>query len=76
MGKQDESLLMSHRKLVLLVDLDQTLIHTTNENVDPKIKDIYHFQVTKPVFKLLMQYQNSYNYYGGLISVIIQLMQC
>ena len=35
----------SPRKLVLMVDLDQTLIHTTNENIDPKIDDVLHFQL-------------------------------
>lgn len=45
LGKEDEARLMRHRKLVLLVDLDQTLIHTTNENVQKNIKDVYHFQL-------------------------------
>lgn len=36
---------MKDRKLVLLVDLDQTLIHTTNDNIPPNIKDVYHFQL-------------------------------
>jgi len=36
---------MSSRKLVLLVDLDQTLIHTTHESVPGNIKDVHHFQV-------------------------------
>lgn len=30
--------LLSHKKLVLLVDLDQTLIHTTNDNIPNNIK--------------------------------------
>jgi RNA polymerase II subunit A C-terminal domain phosphatase len=30
---------------VLLVDLDQTLIHTTNDNVPNNLKDVYHFQL-------------------------------
>jgi len=46
LGKEDESRLIRNRRLVLLVDLDQTLIHTTNENIAPNIKDVYHFQVT------------------------------
>ncbi len=37
--------MLKHRKLVLLVDLDQTLIHTTNENIKANIKDVYHFQL-------------------------------
>lgn len=37
--------LRKNRKLVLLVDLDQTLIHTTNENIEPNMKEVYHFQL-------------------------------
>ena len=37
--------LIKSRKLVLLVDLDQTLIHTTNDNIPPNIRDVYHFQL-------------------------------
>ncbi|KFD56544.1 hypothetical protein M514_02648, partial [Trichuris suis] len=37
-AKADEANLLANRKLVLLVDLDQTLIHTTNELVDPGLK--------------------------------------
>ncbi len=29
----------------MLVDLDQTLIHTTNDNVPNNIKDVFHFQL-------------------------------
>ena len=36
----DEKNLLLSRRLVLLVDLDQTLIHTTNENVNPGLKVI------------------------------------
>ena len=39
---------MSKLRLVLLVDLDQTLIHTTNENVRENIRDVYHFQLGGP----------------------------
>ncbi|XP_049963662.1 RNA polymerase II subunit A C-terminal domain phosphatase [Schistocerca serialis cubense] len=45
LGKADEERLLKERRLVLLVDLDQTLIHTTNDNIPPNIKDIYHFQL-------------------------------
>ena len=38
LGKADEQRLIQDRKLVLLVDLDQTLIHTTNDNVPPNLK--------------------------------------
>lgn len=34
----DEERLLRTRKLVLLVDLDQTLIHTTNDNIPPNLK--------------------------------------
>lgn len=37
LGRDDETRLLKDRKLVLLVDLDQTLIHTTNDNV---LKDL------------------------------------
>ena len=38
LGKKDQDRLRKSRKLVLLVDLDQTLIHTTNDNIPPNIK--------------------------------------
>ncbi|XP_037776595.1 RNA polymerase II subunit A C-terminal domain phosphatase-like [Penaeus monodon] len=45
LGKEDITNLLAQRKLVLLVDLDQTLIHTTNDNIPPNLKDVYHFQI-------------------------------
>uniref|UniRef100_A0A8D9DWL9 RNA polymerase II subunit A C-terminal domain phosphatase n=1 Tax=Cacopsylla melanoneura TaxID=428564 RepID=A0A8D9DWL9_9HEMI len=48
LGRADETRLIEDRKLVLLVDLDQTLIHTTNDNIPPNIKDIHHFQLNGP----------------------------
>ncbi|CAH0391919.1 unnamed protein product [Bemisia tabaci] len=45
LGKADEERLLKAKKLVLLVDLDQTLIHTTNDNIPNNIKDVYHFQL-------------------------------
>lgn len=45
MGQADNERLLRDRKLVLLVDLDQTLIHTTNDNIPSNIKDVYHFQL-------------------------------
>merc|ERR1712117_53435 len=45
LGREDELRLQKHRKLVLLVDLDQTVIHTTHEDVRNNIKDVYHFQL-------------------------------
>lgn len=38
LGRADEERLLSDRKLVLLVDLDQTLIHTTNDNIPNNLK--------------------------------------
>ncbi len=38
LGKEDQQRLLKCRKLVLLVDLDQTLIHTTNDNIPPNIR--------------------------------------
>lgn len=37
-GKEDEQRLLNDRKLALLVDLDQTIVHTTNDNVPPNMK--------------------------------------
>lgn len=37
-GRADTDRLLSDRKLSLLVDLDQTLIHTTNDNVPNNLK--------------------------------------
>lgn len=48
MGQADNERLLRDRKLVLLVDLDQTLIHTTNDNIPANIKDVYHFQLYGP----------------------------
>ncbi len=39
-GKKDLVNLIRNKKLVLLVDLDHTLIHTTNENVSDQLKVI------------------------------------
>lgn len=48
LGRADTDRLLKDRKLVLLVDLDQTLIHTTNDNVPNNLKDVYHFQLYGP----------------------------
>ncbi|ELT96883.1 hypothetical protein CAPTEDRAFT_23527, partial [Capitella teleta] len=45
LGKADEQRLIRDKKLVLLVDLDQTLIHTTNDKVPANLKDVHHFQL-------------------------------
>ncbi|XP_064640607.1 RNA polymerase II subunit A C-terminal domain phosphatase-like [Lineus longissimus] len=44
-GHADEQRLLTSKKLVLLVDLDQTLLHTTNDNIPPNLKDVVHFQL-------------------------------
>eukprot|EP00092_Neocalanus_flemingeri_P023037 GFUD01024971.1.p1 GENE.GFUD01024971.1~~GFUD01024971.1.p1 ORF type:complete len:799 (+),score=264.70 GFUD01024971.1:65-2461(+) len=48
LGREDQTRLTQDRKLVLLVDLDQTLIHTTNDSIPPNLKDVYHFQLYGP----------------------------
>lgn len=45
LGRQDEERLLRERKLVLLVDLDQTVIHTTNEEVPVDMPDVHHFKL-------------------------------
>jgi len=45
LGQADTERLLKEKKLVLLVDLDQTLIHTTNDTIPNNIKDVYHFQL-------------------------------
>ncbi|XP_015112781.1 RNA polymerase II subunit A C-terminal domain phosphatase isoform X2 [Diachasma alloeum] len=47
-GKKDEERLLTDRKLALLVDLDQTIVHTTNDNVPAIIKDVFHYQLYGP----------------------------
>lgn len=42
LGREDAERLLKDRKLVLLVDLDQTLVHTTNDNIPPNLKVILH----------------------------------
>lgn len=48
LGRADTDRMLVDRKLALLVDLDQTLIHTTNDNVPNNLKDVYHFQLYGP----------------------------
>lgn len=38
LGRADTDRLLNDRKLALLVDLDQTLIHTTNDSVPNNLK--------------------------------------
>jgi len=45
-GKKDLMNLVKNKKLVLLVDLDHTLIHTTNENVRADLKVRYFILIS------------------------------
>lgn len=45
LGRQDLASLIKRKKLVLLVDLDHTLIHTTNEPVRSDAKDVMRYQL-------------------------------
>ncbi|XP_036422949.1 RNA polymerase II subunit A C-terminal domain phosphatase [Colossoma macropomum] len=46
LGREDQKRLQRNRKLVLLVDLDQTLIHTTDQHCQRMSnKGIFHFQL-------------------------------
>lgn len=44
-GKEDEERLLKDRKLALLVDLDQTIVHTTNDNISPTLKVCNQFLI-------------------------------
>ena len=48
LGRADEQRLLKDRKLVLLVDLDQTLIHSTNHNIPQDMPSVHHFQLYGP----------------------------
>ena len=45
LGREDEFRLLKNRQLALLVDLDQTLLHTTNDNIPPNLKVSVTFKV-------------------------------
>ncbi|KAJ8679285.1 hypothetical protein QAD02_015072 [Eretmocerus hayati] len=47
-GREDKERLLKHKQLVLLVDLDQTIVHTTNDNIPADLEDVYHFQLYGP----------------------------
>lgn len=49
LGRADTDRLLNDRKLVLLVDLDQTLIHTTNDNVPNNLKVFSDDDVSDPI---------------------------
>lgn len=44
-GREDKERLLEHKQLVLLVDLDQTIVHTTNDNVPADMKVIYSIYI-------------------------------
>ncbi|KAL7304939.1 hypothetical protein TKK_0002737 [Trichogramma kaykai] len=44
-GLEDKERLLNDKRLVLLVDLDQTIIHTTNDHVPNDLEDVFHFQL-------------------------------
>lgn len=48
LGRADEDRLLNSRKLVLLVDLDQTIVHSTNQDVPSDISEIHHYQLYGP----------------------------
>lgn len=48
LGREDANRLLKDRKLVLLVDLDQTLVHTTNDDLPPNLKGVLHFFLRGP----------------------------
>ena len=62
-GKKDLINLVRNKKLVLLVDLDHTLIHTTNDNVSNQLKVCIFFRnlVDKPK-KLKVNLKNIFFY--------------
>ena len=45
LGQADEKRLLDTRKLVLLVDLDETILHTTNDNVPANLQVIKSIDV-------------------------------
>ncbi|CAK9294515.1 unnamed protein product [Gordionus sp. m RMFG-2023] len=45
LSKADETRLLKEKRLVLIVDLDHTLIHTTNDEISSNLKDVYHYQL-------------------------------
>ncbi|XP_007253121.3 RNA polymerase II subunit A C-terminal domain phosphatase [Astyanax mexicanus] len=48
LGKEDQKRLQRNKKLVLMVDLDQTLIHTTEQHCQRMSnKGIFHFQLSR-----------------------------
>lgn len=52
-GKKDLINLVRNKKLVLLVDLDHTLIHTTNDNVSNQLKVCIFFRNLVDITKKL-----------------------
>eukprot|EP00794_Sanderia_malayensis_P019121 gene19121-21038_t len=44
-ARSDEKKLLKSKKLALVVDLDQTLIHTTHEAIPQDLQDVFHFRL-------------------------------
>ena len=38
------------------MDLDQTIIHTTNDDIPANLKDVYHFQVIIFIIMMIMTF--------------------
>jgi hypothetical protein len=63
LGRADTDRLLADRKLVLLVDLDQTLIHTTNDNVPNNLKvSSRKFKIQKINFKFCSRTFTTFNF--------------
>ena len=41
------------------MDLDQTIIHTTNDDIPANLKDVYHFQVIINIIVMIMMILSS-----------------
>ena len=46
------------------MDLDQTIIHTTNDDIPANLKDVYHFQVIINIIIMMMMILSSLQLYG------------
>ncbi|XP_054748719.2 RNA polymerase II subunit A C-terminal domain phosphatase-like [Lytechinus pictus] len=75
LAKIDEDSLIKHKKLVLLVDLDQTLIHTTLDDVPAEMPGVHHFQLRKgPMFPWYhTRIRDNYQQFLDIISQFYQL---
>lgn len=53
LGREDQQRLHRNRKLVLMVDLDQTLIHTTEQHCQHMSRKVRSFLMALKVYRLL-----------------------